>query len=308
MATLDWLARLGRVAVNGGELVYADNAVEPVPGAATVVCLHGFPDIPRGFAPFLEAFGARGHRVVAPWMRGYPPSVAKGAVTIEALVVDIQALIDQVSPTAPVILIGHDWGAAVAYALTAKSPERIHAAITMAVPHPLSFLRQLARPAQLRRSWYMFAFQAPGSHLLAMANDGALIDRLWSTWSPALPLDRGYRDEVHDTLRRGERMPFAYYQGMTRPLGAAFARLRPSSQASTKIVVPTLYLHGADDGCILPASSTGASSYFQGVYDARTIDSVGHFLHLEAPHAVIHEIVSWLATLPSTSPAAVSTT
>ena len=122
--------------------------------------------------------------MLAPWLRGYQPSPTTGHFSLEALAGDVVALVDRwVGPTR-VDVIGHDWGAAIAYALCALAPDRVGRAVTLALPHPLAFLRGLAHAAQARRSWYISRFQPPGSGLLARARDLALIDRLWRTWSP----------------------------------------------------------------------------------------------------------------------------
>ncbi|MFB7146016.1 alpha/beta fold hydrolase [Agrobacterium deltaense] len=83
-------------------------------GQPTIV-LHGFPDHSPTAKPFLDELGRRGRHVVAPWLRGYPPSPTAGPFDFSALTSDVLALIDRWSPGRPVELIGHDWGALITY-------------------------------------------------------------------------------------------------------------------------------------------------------------------------------------------------
>lgn len=107
-----------------------DNARGPV-----VLCLHGFPDNARSFRFQLPALAAAGYRAVAPTLRGYEPSSqpADGDYSLEALGRDVLAWVDGLAEK-KVHLIGHDWGAAVAYVAGALAPERFHSLTTIAVP------------------------------------------------------------------------------------------------------------------------------------------------------------------------------
>jgi pimeloyl-ACP methyl ester carboxylesterase len=132
------------------------------PDGQPTLVLHGFPDHPPTAKSFLAELGRRGRYVVAPWLRGYAPSPTDGPFDMAALTSDVLALIDRWSPERPVELVGHDWGGAITYDVCVTAPDRIDRAVTLAFPHPLTFLSR-PRLAQLRRSWYMGLFQLPGS-------------------------------------------------------------------------------------------------------------------------------------------------
>jgi pimeloyl-ACP methyl ester carboxylesterase len=257
--------------------------------ARPLVWLHGFPDHPPTALPFLEHL-TRTHRVIAPWLRGYAPSQIEGPYDLDTLVGDVLALIDHVSPDAPVDLVGHDWGAVITYAACLAAPGRIRRAVTMAVPHPLTFLRALRTAAQMRRSWYMALFQIPGSERLVRANSLALIDHLWRTWSPGFTLDPSRRAALHACLAESLPAPLGYYRAMVRPFGNARTRL---GRLARPIATPTLQLHGADDGCVLPPTGDDARRFTD--RELAVIPEVGHFLHLEAPDRIAVRVGSWLA-------------
>jgi pimeloyl-ACP methyl ester carboxylesterase len=218
-------AAVATVEVGGFTALAAGPADAPL-----ALVLHGFPDAPPTFAPLLGALADRGYRVVAPWLRGYAPSPLAGPYDVDRLADDVLAWADRLSPTQPVALVGHDWGAAVTYVACARAPARFTAAVTLAVPHPAVFVRSLARRRQLARSWYMLAFQVPGVERLAAARDFALIDRLWADWSPGFTLPAELRAALHATLRTSWPAPLLYYRALTRPPGAALAA--PASSRS----------------------------------------------------------------------------
>lgn len=240
-----------------------------------LVWLHGFPDHPPTAQPLFDALA--GHRVIAPWLRGYAPSPLAGPYDVETLARDVIALIDRIG--APVNLVGHDWGAAITYLVCARAPERVRRAVTLACPHPRTLLRMLRSPAQLRRSWYMAFFQLPLAARLARARDFALIDRLWRAWSPGFTLDEPRRRALHACLAASWPAPARYYRAQRFP--------------AERITTPLLQLHGARDGCIEPPGTDDAHRFVKRVLTV--VPDAGHFLHLEDPAGIARRIDAWLA-------------
>jgi pimeloyl-ACP methyl ester carboxylesterase len=263
------------------------HAIERGDGARRVVFLHGFPDHPPAALPFLEALATRGFHVLAPWLPGYAPSPTTGPMTRDRIARDLLSLINSWSPDAPVDLVGHDWGAVMTYALCAMEPERIRRAVAMAVPHPRTFMRQFRTAAQLRASWYMLLFQLPGAGHLVAARDFALVDRLWRDWSPGFRLPDDDRRALHACLAESMPAPINWYRATARDTKGVRLFAKP-------LTTPLLYLHGADDGCILP-STVDDSRHFAGDYKREVIDGVGHFLHLEDPAGLSARVADWLA-------------
>ncbi len=259
--------------------------------APLALVLHGFPDVPSTFAPMLDELAARGFRVVAPWMRGYAPSPVVGPFDLDTLVADVLAIADLLAPGRGFHLVGHDWGAAVAYVACATVPTRITSAVTISVPHPRAFVRAATRTRQALRSWYMAFFQLPGAPHAVAARDFALIDRLWRTWSPGFELPGALRAELHACLRVSWPAPLLYYRAALRRPGPALRR--PSGAGG--ITVPVLYLHGADDGCIGPDAARGAERHFAGPYRAEVLAGAGHFLPAERPREVAAAAAAWMS-------------
>jgi len=113
--------------------------------APVVVCLHGFPDIPRTWAPLTEQLYSAGYRVVRPWLPGYAPSSLEGPFDIPTLARTILSFVDELSPSEPVRIVGHDWGSVITQCALAQRPERFRAAVTLAIPHLLAFETNVGR-------------------------------------------------------------------------------------------------------------------------------------------------------------------
>ncbi len=259
--------------------------------AEVVICLHGFPDIPRGWTPLLSALSQAGFDAHAPWLRGYAPSSLKGPYDIDRLSDDVLELCQHLSPQRPVSLIGHDWGAIITYAAIAKAPARFRRAATLAVPHPLAFRKGLGL-RQLRRSWYMLFFQTRVlPERLVPRDDFAFIERLWSDWSPAFTPEASYLAELKSCLRESLPAPIGYY----RALPKAAVAMRELEARLKHIEVPLLYLHGVQDGCVGWQLMQGQERFFSAEHRSELLGGVGHFLHLENPRAVNARILDWLA-------------
>lgn len=269
-------------------------SVESTGDGPVVLAAHGFPDEPGTFRAQVTALAAAGYRVVVPTMRGYAPSGVprSGRYDLLALGADLVALADRFSPGAPVRVLGHDWGAAAGYAAAALAPARFSHLAALAVPHLRVFLGAFARPAQLRRSWYMMLFQLRGVADAALAaGDLALVDRLWRAWSP------GYRASAAEMLAvkaaiRGRIGPvLGYYRAI--PAALARAEARRLLLAPTR--VPTLRLHGADDGCVGAEIAAGEARLHAARFEAHVLPGAGHFLQREQPDEVNRRLLRFFA-------------
>lgn len=260
--------------------------------APLVVCLHGFPDIPRTWAPLTKSLCEAGYRVASPWLPGYAPSSLDGPFDFPTLSQTILSLIDELSPSEPVRVVGHDWGSILAQCAAALRPERIRAAATLAVPHILAFEANIERyPGQLRKIAYMGLFQLPLlSDRIVKLRNFRFIERLWEAWSPGYRPDEDYLEELKTCLHASMPAPLKYYRAMRSPKVIREARRIFSGGP---IVVPMLYLHGERDGCIGPEMAEGQEKHFSAMFEMVKLADAGHFLHLERPVEVNAAIVSW---------------
>ena len=128
-----------------------------------VVLLHGFPQDSSSWDQLAPLLHTRGFRTVAPDQRGYSPGArpkARWAYRGSELAADTVALIDALA-VGKVHLVGHDWGAAVAWQVAAERPDLLNTVTAVSVPHPLAFVKAMVTSTQGLKSWYMGAFQLP---------------------------------------------------------------------------------------------------------------------------------------------------
>ena len=141
-----------------------------------VILLHGFPEFWRGWEAQIPALAAAGYRVWAPDQRGYnrsdkPPRIAD--YHIDTLARDVTGLI-RAAGEQKAFVVGHDWGAAVAWHLVTHYPERVRKLVNMNVPHPAIMVRNLrSNIRQMLKSWYIFFFQIPRLPEWLLARDNA---------------------------------------------------------------------------------------------------------------------------------------
>jgi pimeloyl-ACP methyl ester carboxylesterase len=260
--------------------------------APLVVCLHGFPDIPRTWAPLTEHLCGAGYRVVRPWLPGYAPSSLEGPFDGPTLARTILAFVDELSPSEPVRIVGHDWGSVITQFALAQRPERFRAAATLAIPHVLAFATNVERyPRQLQRSAYMGFFQLPilSDRVLKLRNY-RFIERLWQAWSPGFDPGPDYFEEIKLCLRASMLAPLKYYRAMA---SLKAVREMRATFAAGPIVVPTMYLHGERDGCVDPEIAEDQEEHFSALFEMVKLADAGHFLHLERPAEVNAAILRW---------------
>lgn len=269
-------------------------AVAGPPRAPLVILAHGFPDVAATFRAQVPALLAAGMRVAAPTLRGYRPSGAakSGRYDVASVGRDLLDLADRLSPDAPVRLVGHDWGALAGFAATAMAPARFSHLVTMAVPHPRAILGAF-RPSQARRSWYVGLFQVPFfAEARLRRSDHALIEELWRDWSPSYRASPEELREVKDAIRGREREVLAYYRAVRSP-HALFGEAGRLLLARTR--VPSLHLHGEEDGCVGVECTEGSARWYEAPYRLKRFAKAGHFLQREEPDEVNRALLDFFA-------------
>ena len=281
-----------RVKANGIDFAYLEEGRGP-----TVFLLHGFPDNAHTWSHQIPALSAAGYRVVAPFLRGYPPTEIPegGYYGRSTLALDVKALILALGGGEPVFLVGQDWGAGITYNVIAAFPELVRRAVAMAIPHAAQIRRTLLdSPKHVHDAFHWWFFQLPVMPEAAiLANDMAFIDYLWNDWSP------GHEDAAHIAeIKRMLARPGAlaatlgYYRAMIDPAKSDPA-LRDIHEACDRpIGVPTLALCGSND--LRSEMLEPQKEFFVGPYEWAILEGCGHFLHRERPDEVTRLVIDWL--------------
>ena len=159
-------------------------------GDRLALCLHGFPEHAISWRYQTPVLAGTGYRVWAVNQRGYGRTTRPTQVSDYALphlMNDLTALIDAASAKS-VVLIGHDWGAMVAWCFAAQQRRPLDRLVIMNDPHPLCFRAALKHWRQMRKSWYVAFFQLPIlPEQMLTANGGAIVRRMFG--GVALPPD-----------------------------------------------------------------------------------------------------------------------
>jgi pimeloyl-ACP methyl ester carboxylesterase len=288
-----------RVTANGVDFVYLEAGP---PGGPLVLLLHGFPDHAPTWRHLLPALAAAGHHAVAPWSRGYHPTgpAPDGRYQSACLAQDAVALLDALSPDRPAAVVGHDWGAAAAYGAALLAPHRVSRFASLALPHPRALAgRLLGDHDQRKRSWYVWFFQMPGLPEMVLSDPGQrLVERLWRDWSPGLTPDPDDLATLTATLARPEVAEAAveyYRQTFDVRRQAPELAAEQAEMMGGRVALPALYLMGAEDGCVDPATATESPAWSDAPARAEVLDGCGHFLHLERPAEVNRILLDFLS-------------
>ncbi len=264
----------------------------------TVVLLHGFPDNAWTWEHQLNALAGAGYRVLAPFLRGYPPTEipAGGYYDLATLANDVAEFTDATGDGEPVFLVGQDWGAAISYGVLAAFPERIRRAVILAIPHPRQIRRTLRRsPKHVIRAFHWYLFQLPWlPERLLRARDFAFLEWLWKLWSPDYT-DRDHVGRIKDMMTEPGALEasLAYYRALLRRSRQDPAMAGVRERLNRPIEVPTRVLCGTQD--MRREMLEQQREYFSGDYEWGLVEDAGHFLHREKPGEVNRLIIGWFA-------------
>lgn len=274
-----------------GNLVFDVIDEGPADGPV-VVLLHGFPQFNTSWSKVIPRLTAAGYRCLAPNQRGYSrgarPTRRRDYRTPE-LVEDVRALVDA-SGASRVHLVGHDWGAVVAWAAAAEFPDRLATVSPVSVPHPAAFVRAFLTSRQALASWYMYVFQLPQipeRFLLGRHGTAAqLAKALRSAGQSAEAADRDAR-------------AMAESGALTAALN--WYRAIPLSDVrgtAGKIKVPTLYVWSDKDAALVEKPARNSGRYVSGEYRFETLRGVSHWIPDEQPEVLADLLLDWFAAHP----------
>lgn len=254
---------MSTVAANGYEFDYVDVGEGPA-----VLMLHGFPQDKDCWSPLSDRLVEAGYRVVAFDQRGYSPGARPtetSAYTLDHLTDDAIGVLDELGIDRAHI-VGHDWGGAVAWAMTARAPERMLSLTVLSTPHPRAMKRAMTSSTQGLKSWYMGLFMIP-----------RLPEWMLRTSSPLWgAMMRGLPPQIIDRYSAKAAEPGR----MTAML--AWYRAMPTEMKSPlnwgPITVDTLYIWGRRDPALGQAAAEATADEVAGDYHFVVLPDHGHWL------------------------------
>ena len=319
----------GEVVANGIRLHYVEAGD---PDDPLVLLLHGFPEFWYAWRHQIPALAKAGYRVVAPDLRGYNESekpIGVGNYRLEYLVNDVVGLIeafgagtdedraggneadgdegvdaddsDDTDDEHGAYLVGHDWGGVIAWEVAIRRPDVVGKSTVLNVPHPDRFERELRRPSQLRKSWYIGFFQLPWlPERTLRAKDFAFVERVLGED----PVNREAFNAVDverykDALAKPGALTAAinYYRALARdaPLGPVRDLVpgrsgRPPSER--RVDAPTLVLWGERDRA-LNASLTEELDPWVADLRVKRFPNASHWLQSDIPERVNESLIEF---------------
>ncbi|MFD1511843.1 alpha/beta fold hydrolase [Halomarina rubra] len=256
-----------------------------------VVLLHGFPEFWYGWHRQLDALADAGHRVLVPDQRGYNLSEkpeGRDAYHVERLADDVTGLLDALDHESAAV-VGHDWGAMVAWVLAQEHPERVERLGILNVPHPAAFGETLrSNWEQVFRSWYAGFFQVPRLPEAAMgARDYRLLTRmLTESARPGTFSDDDLRRYRTAWSREGALTGMVNWYRANGVGSGLFSR-------DTRIEPETLVLWGTDDVALVEENAE-RSLQFCADGSLERFDGASHWLQHERAEAVSERLVEFL--------------
>jgi pimeloyl-ACP methyl ester carboxylesterase len=267
-------------------------------GGVPVVLLHGFPDDVRAWDGVGAPLAAAGHRVLVPYLRGYGPTrfldpQAPRTAQQAAIGQDLLDFLDALA-LPPAALAGYDWGGRAACIAAILRPERVRALVsigggynvqnTLAAPHPAS-----AR--QERANWYQWYFNTERGRAGLTANRRDICRLLWQDWSPGYRFDDATFEATATSFDNPDFVPVVIHSYRHRhghaPGEPRFDTIERRLAERPPITVPSMILHGAEDGVDPPERTERHVAMFPPGTERRVVAGAGHFFPREQPGAVV---------------------
>jgi pimeloyl-ACP methyl ester carboxylesterase len=241
-----------------------------------VLLLHGFPESSAEWEFQLDALGGAECRAVAPDQRGYSPDVRPTDVfdyRLDELVADVVRIADSLG-WARFDLVGHDWGAAVAWGFASEHPERLRTLTAVSVPHQAAFGPAMREDeGQQQRSHYIQVFQQVGkAEKSLLDNDAENLRRIYDRKVP--------RERIDDYVAR-----FTEPGALTAALNW-YRAVRKSTMRVGKITVPTLYVWSTEDVAIGSTAALACGEQVSGPYQFEMLADISHWIPEEAAGAL----------------------
>jgi pimeloyl-ACP methyl ester carboxylesterase len=295
LINLDASIRHGYAQIGGVRLHYAERGS----GGRLVILLHGFPEFWYSWRHQLMALGENFH-VVAPDTRGYNLSDKPARVEdykIDLLVDDVLGLVRHFGEREAAI-VGHDWGAGVAWAVAQKYPEYVWKLAAMQVP-PMAAWRDNMTLRQALSSWYMFFFQLPRlPEWLMSVRDYAFVERIFKK-TVARP--GAFTDTDIAIYKKALSEPGAltaainYYRANGFSMFMKRRRRDDEELSDGRIRVPTLFIYGEKDHAVMPETVRNLKAYIDAPYREVRIGTSAHWVQNEAALEVNAALQSFLA-------------
>lgn len=247
-----------------------------------VVLLHGFPERATAWRLVAPLLHARGYRTLAMDQRGYAPGARprrRRDYRTAELARDVVAVIEQlVGPGGSAHVVGHDWGAIVAWTVAQQHPESVRTLTAVSVTHPGAFLRSMFRSTQGLKSWYMAMFQIPGG-AESLARTPVFPKMLAGFGMRPDEVARCQREVVESGALKGGLM---YYRALP---------LNDPREMRLPVRVPTTLVYSTGDAALGKWGARHCEDFVEGPYEYVELEGISHWVPTQAPEVLAEAIL-----------------
>lgn len=259
-----------------------------------VVLLHGFPEFWYSWRYQIPVL-ARHFKVVVPDLRGYNDSDKPAhGYDLNTLSADIRGLIENLGYVRAHV-VGHDWGGVIAWHLAQRFPHYLDRLAILNAPHPQRLVQELVSNLdQIRRSWYVFAFQVPGlPEWLIQQNLKNFVQDFFRGQAIRKGAFTAEDAQMYEAAlsKPGVLSAALNYQ---RQLFSLQNLLRQWRRSPEPITVPTLVLWGEEDALLSTKLTEGLEQFIAAPFKLKFVPHCGHWIQQEAPQTVNRELLSFL--------------
>jgi len=282
-----------RMIETGPGLIF-DALVDGLADAPLVLLLHGFAESFHMWRAQLPALAAAGYRAVAPSQRGYsagarPPTTDVANYHLDRLIADALAIAAASRHgDGRFHIVGHDWGAGIAWAIADRHADRIASLTVVSRPHPNAFNRALFMPdgEQARRSRHHKAFLEPDAAAKVLADDARWLRERWAKCGVPAAAAKDYLSVLGNAPAMEAALTWYRARGAVRsPLGT--------------VAVPVLYIWGEADDTVGRVAAEGTRDFVSGPYRFEALPGVGHFAVDQAGESVTKMLLAHLTSHPA---------
>lgn len=272
-----------------------------------VLLFHGFPDDAHAYDGVAPVLAKAGYRAFAIYLRGYGPTrfldpSAPRMAQQSAIAQDVIDFADAMK-LPRFAVSGYDWGGRASCITAALHPDRVRAAVLCGGYSIQNTITQgpPAPPSAVRNSWYQWYFNTETGREGLTKNRKALCRYMWKEWSPTWTFSDAMYEQTAASFENPDFVDCVLHsyrhRNFNAPSEPRFLDTEKRLATRPKVEVPTIVLHGGDDGFGKPAPETTAAerNAFPKLVARRVVAGAGHFVPHEAPQAVADALIEVLA-------------
>ena len=247
-----------------------------------ILLLHGFPDSRKMWQKITPYFIKNNYQVIAPDLRGFgdsPMPTQKKDYKVDLIVADLVQLLKDNNITEPIYVMGHDWGAVIAWCFALAHPELVFKMVVLSVGHPKAYA--WAGWEQKMKGLYVLGFQFKGLAEYFLTKNDFRSLRQWGKQHPDI------KESIQNMSRQGRLTAgLNYYRSN---IVSAFANPWPNCK------VPVLGILGANDSLLAEDQMKDSEKYMEGKWTYIRLDNIGHWIPLEQPKHLFTLVHDWLS-------------